>query len=362
VSGGRYAVILAGGRGERFWPSSTAKKPKQILALVGTRPLVALAAERLRGVVPAGNVYLVTNADLAPAVRSAVRGLVPAANVIGEPVGRDTGAAVALGAALVKARDPAGVFAVLPADHLIRDGKRFRATLSECFREAASRDVLVTIGIQPTGPATGYGYIRAGPALKGRGRIRLHRAQRFVEKPVLAVARRYLASGRYFWNSGLFVWSVPVLEKALRRHAPGLARLLDHVSPAIGGSGFARVLRRAYARLERISIDYALMEKAGNVVMARGDFDWDDLGSWSALGRHVGVDSAGNAVLGRLVALDARDNIVVSGGRVAALLGVTGLVVVATPKAVLVCARERAEDVKALVRHLARAGRYGGVL
>lgn len=356
-----HAVILAGGRGERFWPLSTARRPKQLLRLVGTKPLLTLAFERLRGLVPPDRIYVITNKDLAAATRRALP-RVPARNIIGEPVGRDTAAALAVGCALVSARDPDGVFCVLTADHVIGDLPRFRQTLRASLDLAEHENVLITIGIEPRSPSTGYGYIDAPARCAARAGIRFRNVRRFVEKPDLATARRYCRSGRFFWNSGMFIWSARSLERAFAKHRPALARLIRELGPLAGTTGFDRTLRRRYAGLEKISIDYAVMEKARNIVMAEGTFAWDDLGSWSALEGHVPPDRRGNLVLGSCEALASEGNVVVSQDRLTALIGIRDLIVVQAPGVTLVCPRERAQDVKKLVEQLRAGGRHAGVL
>ncbi len=355
-----YAVILAGGKGERFWPASTSRKPKQLLALAGGKPLLVQAVERLRGLIPPERVFIITNRDFVPAIRRDVR--LPRKNIVGEPVGRDTAAAIAVGAALVKARDPAASFCVLTADHIIGDLAVFRQTLRACLARAGENDVLITVGIRPTEPSTGYGYIETtGPAVRDGG-VRFLSARRFVEKPDAAKARRYCAAGRFYWNSGMFVWSVGAFETALLRHRPALAALMTRLGRVAGTRRFDRALEREYGRIEKISIDYALMEKSRNIVMAVGEFAWDDVGSWPALDHHLPKDAAGNVALGRVETLDSSDNVVVSRDRLTALLGVRGLVVVHAGPVTMICPRERAQDVKKLVEKLRADGRYGKVL
>jgi mannose-1-phosphate guanylyltransferase len=355
-----YAVILAGGRGERFWPMSTSRHPKQLLALAGGKPLLVQAVERLRGLVPPDRIFIITNRDFVPAMRRAVR--LPKRNIVGEPIGRDTAAAIAAGAALVKARDPRAVFCVLTADHVIGDLGLFRRTLRACLERAERDDVLITVGIRPTEPSTGFGYIETkGPGKSGQG-VRFLPARRFVEKPDLTKATRYCASGRFFWNSGMFVWSVRAFETALTRHRPSLATLMRRLRRAAGTDRFAATLEREYRGIEKISIDYALMEKARNILMAVGEFAWDDVGSWPALDRHLPRDASGNVAVGRVEALDSFDNVIVSKDRLTALLGVSGLVVVHAGFVTMICPRDRAQDVKKLVEKVKADGRYGKVL
>jgi mannose-1-phosphate guanylyltransferase len=352
---------MAGGKGERFWPLSTERRPKQMLALAGDRPLLAAAVERLRGVIPKSRILVVTGASLLRAARQAVPGL-PGENLIGEPVGRDTAAACALGTAIVGSRDPEGVVCVLTADHVIGDEPRFRDALRAAVAVADVGRDIVTFGIRPRFPSTGFGYIETGRRIGSVRGVRFARALRFVEKPDTATAARYVASGRYLWNSGMFIWKVGCFMDALERHAPALRRMAGRLAAAAGGAGFGRLLRREYGRIGRISVDYAVMEKSANIVTAAGDFGWDDVGSWSALAAYLPRDGSGNAVSGRCETVDAAGNVVLSGGRLTALVGVRDLVVVQAAGATLVCGKDRAEDVKKMVRLLREKGGYGGLL
>lgn len=356
-----YAVVLAGGRGERFWPLSTKKQPKQFLALVGGQPLLAQAVDRLQGLIPPDRILVVTSREGQPAACQACP-ILPTDNIIGEPVGRDSAAAVVLGGALIKARDPNAVFCVLPADQVVDDAAAFRCTLAECLARAGAEDALVIIGIPPTEPSTAFGYIEAGEHAGQSHGVIFRRARRFVEKPDSPKARAFCESGNYFWNSGIFVWSVRVLQSALEVHQPALARLLTTWAASASQPDFPAMLEREYTYLERISIDYALMEKAERVTMAEGLFRWDDIGSWTALEKYLMHDAQGNALQGTVECLDAGKNIVLAGNRLTALVGVRDLIVVQADKATLVCAKEKAQDVKKLVEQLNKTGCYDQVL
>ncbi len=352
-----YAVILAGGRGERFWPLSTSKRPKQLVSLVGDETLLAQAVNRLDGLIPPERVFVITNADLVEASREAAPAL-PPENVIGEPIGRDTAAAVALAAALVGAKSEAASFCILTADHIMGDLEVYRASLRESLRLAQNQDVLITIGITPTEPSSGYGYIETGDPAEVCEGIRFFHAKRFVEKPDRETAAGYLKSGKYYWNSGMFVWSVRSLYTALQSHRPPLADLIDDLKPVIGTPQFADRLAEAYAGLEKISIDYAVMEKANNILMVQGTFAWDDVGAWPALENHFERNVDGNVVIGDCQSVDAAGNIVFSKDRLTALIGVTDLVVVQTDGVTLICPRDRAQDVKRMVEKLRQTGRH----
>jgi mannose-1-phosphate guanylyltransferase len=261
----RYVVIMAGGKGERFWPQSRLKRPKQLLPIVGDSPLLTQTVDRLAGLVPPQNVFIITNEEQAAAVAEACP-QVPAAQIVAEPEGRDTAAAVGLGALLVRRRAADASFAVLPADHVIHDSEGFRRVMRAAFEAAESQEALVTVGIEPSFPATGYGYIQRGEAVATFDGLPVHGVRRFVEKPDEATARGYVNSGDYFWNAGMFIWRAPVVCAALERHAPGLWQGLLAIDAALSaGTPLAEALRAHYPTLKKISVDYALMEKADNV-------------------------------------------------------------------------------------------------
>mgnify|MGYP003588473360 CR=1 FL=1 len=356
-----YAVILAGGSGERFWPMSTSRRPKQFLTIPSGKPLIRAAVERIKGLIPQNHIFIITRRDLVGLTRRAIPGF-PAGNIIGEPCGRDTAAAVALGAAIVKKRNPEAAFCVLTADQVIGNRAEFIKTLREAFRLAFSGDCLVTIGIKPDYPSTGFGYIEAGAALGRRSGTSAFKVRRFVEKPDQKTAMKYFSKRSFYWNSGMFIWGVSSIEKAIAAHRPPLMRLIGSVANAAGSGAFQRALKKEYAKLEKISIDYAILEKARNIVMVGGSFDWDDVGSWSALEKHCRKDSHGNIMLGQAAALDAGGNIAVAEDGMIAMVGVRDLVVVRSGAATLVCARDRVQDVKKIVALLKNSGKYKGLV
>lgn len=347
-----YVVILAGGSGERFWPLSTRARPKQFISLFGGRPLLSLAVERLQGLVPNDRIFIITAERLVEDTAAAAWN-VPRVNIIGEPCKRDTAPAIAVACGIVRQRDAEGVVCILTADQLMSDVETFRLTLADAIKVAARQEAIVTIGIPPTHAATGFGYIEAGEALETRTVTLFNKAKRFVEKPDEYTAARYLESERYYWNSGMFIWRTDVMLKALNEHAPDLGRLCEAVSAAESGEETQAVLCRTYPSLRAISIDYAVMEHAGNIVMARGQFGWDDVGSWPSVAGHFSADLAGNVIIGSCEQRESKNNIVVSENRLTALIGVSGLVVVHSDNATLICPKERSEEVKKLIRRIA---------
>jgi len=357
----RYAVIMAGGKGERFWPLSTSKRPKQVLSLVGGRPMLAQAVERLAGFIPPERVIVITNASLVDVSREAAPEL-PPENIIGEPVGRDTAAACALGAAIVKARCENGSFCILTADHVIKDIPLFQQTLDEGFALAESGANLVTIGIRPQFPSTGFGYIECGDKVATEGEIPFFKAERFVEKPDADTAQGYLDAGNFFWNSGMFIWSADTLLNAVGEFEPPLLAMAKAMQSVADTAAFDERLAGEYGKLEKISIDYAVMEKADNIVTATGAFGWFEVGSGPALEDHFERDDDANVLVGNCEVLDGSGNVVVSDDHLTALIGVDNLVVVQAENVTMVCAKERAQDVKAMVQKLNAAGGYESVL
>ncbi|NLB54310.1 MAG: mannose-1-phosphate guanylyltransferase, partial [Lentisphaerae bacterium] len=264
--------------------------------------------------------------------------------------------------ALVKKCDSDAVFCVTTADHVIGREDSFIQTISDCACLATSEDVLITMGIQPVFPSTGFGYIEVGDKWECDLKTRFYSAIRFVEKPDRQTATEYMESGSFFWNSGMFVWSVAALESALLAHTPNLKEMMDRLMPTIGTPGFGEALANEYEQLERISIDYAVMEKADNIVMATGDFEWDDIGSWLAIENHFASDEHGNIKIGDCESIDAHRNIVMSEDGLVTLLGVDNLIVVRANNSVLICPKDRAQDVKQMVRLLAQKPKYRDLL
>lgn len=349
----RYIVIIAGGKGERFWPQSRAARPKQLLPIVGDSPLLTQTVERVKPIVPTENIYVITSALQEKGVRAVCSGL-PKANIIAEPEGRDTAAAVGLAAAIIGARDPTGVFAVLPADHVIHNRKKYQSDLNAAFTAAAAAPVMVTIGIAPTEPATGFGYVQRAKPWKTIRRKTVYTVKRFVEKPDLATAKKYLRAGTYFWNAGMFVWSVPVVENAIAKFAPELDAGLQLIRAALAkGRKLGPVMKKVYPTLQKISVDYALLEKSDNVVVLPSTFDWDDVGAWPAVARHYPPDAHGNVGRGLRMVEQGKGNIVFSAGEhLVVVVGADDLIVVHTADATLVCPKNKAEEIKAAVKRV----------
>ena len=343
-----YALILAGGSGERFWPLSRRNRPKQLLRLVSERTLLEETVARLEGFVPTERVLILTNIEQEKGVRDLLEGF-PKQNIIAEPAKRDTAAAVALGAGWVAARDHSATMLALPADHVIADRAAFQETMKTAAAAAEETGALITIGIKPTWGCPGFGYIEQGEPVRLRsdGKIAVHRVVRFREKPNVDLAESFLRKGNFRWNAGMFVWSVPTVLSEFNRHAPELA---DFISQVRSPKDLDKILHERFAKLPRISFDYAIMEKTEHVLVVEASFDWDDVGSWQAVAHYFKKDEHGNAANGALTALDSSDNIVFNDGETTiALLGVHNLIVVRTGDAILICHRHQAEKIKNLV-------------
>jgi mannose-1-phosphate guanylyltransferase len=359
----RFVIIMAGGKGERFWPVSRERTPKQLLSLLGGRSFLQHAVDRVLPLVPIKNVLVITNETQAPEVHKQLPKL-PKNNVIAEPLGRDTTAAVTLGAALVGARSTTGVMAVLPADHVIPEEKKFQQVLGDAFDLASRGQAIVTIGIKPTKPETGYGYIRVAEPLPPPQGVKAYkteffRAEQFVEKPDYDKALDYLNSGHYRWNAGMFIWSFVTITEGLQKHQPEMyAACQRWFKVANTPAKLNKVLAKEYPDLKKISIDYALMEHAHNVVVADGAFEWDDLGSWTALGRHLKADPEGNCAVADFIHVDAARNIIYDARTKArrtpiAVVGLRDSILVQTDDATLLAHKSQAQKVKELVKRLA---------
>jgi mannose-1-phosphate guanylyltransferase len=346
-----YALILAGGSGERFWPLSRRHRPKQLLRLVSERTLLEETIARLDGLVPPERILILTNVEQEKSVRDLLKHF-PKENIVAEPAKRDTAAAVALGAGWVAARDHAATMLVLPADHVIADREAFQQTIKTAATAAQETGSLVTIGIKPTWACPGFGYIEQGDAVRLQKGIKtaVHRVIRFREKPNMDLAESFLRKGNFRWNAGMFVWSVPTVLTEFNRHAPELA---DFISQVRSPKNLDKILQERFANLPKISFDYAIMEKADRVLVVEASFDWDDVGSWQAVARYFKKDAHGNAANKAVTAVDSSENIIFNDGETTiALLGVRNLIVVRTGDAILICHRHEAERIKNLVAQL----------
>jgi mannose-1-phosphate guanylyltransferase len=344
----RYALILAGGSGQRFWPVSRDALPKQLLKLFGDKTLLELTVERLEGLVPKSNILVLTNTQQEATVRQLLPDL-PKENIIAEPEKRDTAPAIALGVGWIAARAPGATMMVLPADHLIQDKAAFQQVLLNSMKTAEANGALVTIGIKPTWPCPSYGYVERGKraTITGVKDAAVFEVTRFREKPNPDLAEHFIAQGNFSWNAGMFIWTLPSIFSELTRHCPELA---DFVSEVRNSKDFDATVKKQFAKLPKLSIDYALMERASRVLNIEATFDWDDVGNWTSVGRYLKEDSDGNQHNCALSQHEAAHNIVFSQtGQHVALLGVQDLIVVAAKDGLLVASRSQAESIKKLV-------------
>ena len=353
-----YPVILAGGRGTRFWPLSRKKRAKQLLALDGHETMIQQTVSRLLPLAAGEQCWVITNQDLRAEILRQLPKLRPA-QIIAEPIGRSTAPAIGLAAFILEHIDPGAVLGLFPADHVVLNQERFRSLVSEAIAIASAGENIVVLGIQPSRAETGYGYIEAGSLASGNAR----RVRRFTEKPNAEQAAEFLRSGDFFWNSGMFIWSARTLTNALLEHLPKTAELLKKIADEWGSRKFAATLGRLYRRCEDISVDYAILEprsakgdQASNIFCLRADIGWNDLGSWTALYEHklaLETPPDGNLISGEgIFTLHASGNFVHAPDKFVAIVGVNDVVVVETPDAVLVTRRESAQDVGKVVKYL----------
>lgn len=346
-----YAVIMAGGRGERFWPQSRSCRPKQFLQLLGEGTMIEQTVERLKPLLPAEHILVLTNCEYVDTVRMLLPSL-PGENIIGEPAARDTAPCAALAAGIVKARGGEdAVMILLPADHVIERANDLVSVLADITDFLERRpEWICTIGVRPTEPATAYGYIRCGELLEQAGETRLCRSLGFREKPDFATAEEFLKAGNYRWNCGMFLFRIKAFELELKRQCPELADMLGQICELSRSGKLAEVLPELFCRQEKLSIDYAVMEKAEHMAVAECRFDWDDIGSWTALRNHLTADSDGNVATGLFAEIDSH-NLIVSGrpDHLIAAIGVDDLVIVSTSDATLVCHAGQAQRIKELL-------------
>ena len=354
----RYVVIMAGGQSTRFWPLSRRRRPKQFLSIRNHRSLLQETAQRLLPLCTWRRLLVVTNAEYVDEVRRQLPRLA-ARQILAEPDGRNTAACLALAAEWIATRGGDALMVVAPADHLIDDAPALRRTLQDACDVAVRHDALVTIGVRPTAPETGYGYVEVGERL-GRVPAGSFRVKRFHEKPSAARARRYVGGGRHLWNSGMFVWKASVFRAALEQSLPELRRGLDGVWR---GSNPAARLRRIYRRLPAVSVDAGVLQPISRrrgarapLAVIRARFGWLDVGSWAAMPAVWGHDARGNAARGRVLAIAARANVVYAPDRLVALVGVRDLIVVETADALLICRRDDAQAVRHVATELRRRG------
>ncbi|MFQ6616245.1 MAG: mannose-1-phosphate guanylyltransferase [Fidelibacterota bacterium] len=350
-----HAVIMAGGRGTRFWPLSRNSRPKQLLNIIGERSMLQMTVDRLRKIDFVKGTYIITGEDLADHVVDGIEG-VPPEHVIVEPSGKNTAPCIGLAIHHIVKNDGASVVGVFPSDHLIVGHRIFARTLETARDLAQSQDVLVTIGITPSSPHTGYGYIqfdKRHELVEGRA----YKVKTFAEKPTRSVAEKFLKSGDFLWNSGIFVWQASTYLEAMERHLPEHHEILGQIGGAIGSKEYEDTLESRWELLRPESVDYGILEKADNICVVKTSFEWSDVGSWNSYYELLTKNGEGNVLKGDVLVLDSRNNLIHSNGRMTAVVGLENVVVINVEDATLVARMDRVEDVKKIVTLLKKAGR-----
>jgi mannose-1-phosphate guanylyltransferase len=350
-----YAVIMAGGVGSRFWPQSRERSPKQVLRIVGSGSLISNTIARIQPLVQSDKVLVVTNKLQKDIIHQQVPS-VPLQNVLTEPLGRNTAPCIGLAAKWISRKDPNAIMIILPADHIIRNTEEFLLVLQRAVHVAQVSDSLVTIGIKPTHPETGYGYIQFEDSSEKNPYAAdgIYCVKTFAEKPNLETAEKFLKSGDFLWNSGMFIWKASVILREIEKHIPELGEQLTKLEQAFDTETYQAALEHVYGVIRSISIDYGVMEKASKVFVARGDFGWSDVGSWDEVVRLTPIDGDGNALRGTVIAKDSHRNYIDAGNKVVATIGIEDVIVVVTDDAVLICKKGKSQDVKEVVDYLRR--------
>lgn len=343
-----FVVIMAGGIGSRFWPRSKEKKPKQLLRIFGEHTMIQDTVRRLDGLVKPENILVITNKVQKPRVKAQLP-QIPEINIIDEPFGKNTAACIGLASILVKAKNPEAVTVILPSDHLIKEHDEFRKCLLNAAEYANKSKGLVTIGITPTRPETGYGYIQFDDDEIEQN---IYKVLTFAEKPNLATARQFVESGDFLWNAGIFVWRVDVILEEIKNYLPDLHEGLLKLEQFIGKPDFEEQLTNVYGQLKSISIDYGVMEKSRRVYLTKADFYWNDVGSWEAVYEVAEKNEDGNAIAGESYTLNTFDSYIFAPKKFVATIGVSNLIVIDTEEALLICHRNNAQDVREIVDYL----------
>ncbi|HAV14977.1 MAG TPA: hypothetical protein DCX25_01485 [Candidatus Pacebacteria bacterium] len=353
-----YALILAGGGGTRLWPKSREKTPKQFLKLGAEKTLLRATAERVQKLADWDHIYVITNITQLKDVQRELPE-VSKAHIICEPQKRETAMAMAVGSLVIQQRDPDAVIMNFASDHIVQDVEEFVRVMHTAASTAEDPNVMVTVGISPTFAHTGLGYIRIGKELRKTNRLPVFHVDSFTEKPNFATAKAFLATGKYFWNANNYVWSCKSLEAAFLKHAPKIADALDELRKHVGKSSWDQALEKAYDSVESISIDYAISEKADNLVLIPGDFGWNDIGDWKVVYDLGKKDPDGNVILqdnenhnGEIITHEARENLVSVNGRLVALVDIENMIVIDTPEILLIMPKAKSQDVKEIVERL----------
>ncbi len=355
-----HCLIMAGGSGTRFWPQSRKHRPKQLLNIVGEKTMIRATVDRVSPVIPFDRILIVTGGSHEDKIRAQLPEIATT-SIVAEPFGRNTAPCIALAAYKLRKIDPDGVMAALPADHLIGKENDFVKALESAYHIAYQTEQLITFGIVPDRPETGYGYIQTGEIVSEKDGLKAFKVIRFVEKPELKTAQSYLARGDYLWNSGMFVWKISTIVAAFERYLPAISRAMEKIEADLNTEREAETVNRLYEELPDISIDYGIMERSDDVLVIPVDVGWNDVGSWTSLQDVWNTDENGNAIKGETLSLRSSGCVVSSPLKLTALVGVQDLIVVDTPDAILVCRKDSAQDIKQLQILLKERG-YQGLL
>lgn len=349
-----YCVIMAGGRGTRFWPLSRASRPKQLLKMIGDRSMIQMTVDRLRKIKFVKGIMIIAGPDLVARIKDEIEGI-PGENIIIEPSGKNTAPCIGLAAYHLSTQDPDTIMGVFPADHIIVGHKAFSGALSTARDLAASQNALVTIGVVPSSPHTGYGYIqfdRKNELLEGKA----YKVKTFAEKPTQSAAKRFLRSGDFLWNSGMFVWKASTYLEAMQSLMPEQYEILREVGESVGSKNYQSTLDARWEFLAPQSVDYGILEKAKNIYVVRSEFEWSDVGSWNSFYEMLPKNGDGNVIRGDALVLDAKNNLIHSNSKMTAIVGMENIVVVNTDDATLILPRDRVEEVKKIVNLLQKSG------
>ena len=348
-----YCLIMAGGSGTRFWPRSRVNKPKQYLNIFGNQSLIQESVQRFANFIPNDSIYIVSAKNQRVVLEEQTRNI-PKENLIYEPLGKNTLPAIGLAALFIDRKDPEGILIVSPSDHLIQNNDLFKETIESAVLIAEEKGGIVTIGIAPTFPATGYGYVQIADQIHIGQPIKAYTVDKFVEKPNLPLAKSYLQSGGYFWNSGIFVFRVSDLLQSVQEFAPALYDDLMLIKEHIGTDDYEDALNKIYSKVESISIDFGILEKANNVFLVQGNFVWNDLGSWEEVYKYDQKDENLNACIGEVIFLDTQKSYVYAAESLVAVVGLEDVIVVQEGKRILVCRRDHAEEIKQVVNEISK--------
>jgi len=348
-----YCLIMAGGSGTRFWPRSRVKKPKQYLSIFGNQSLIQESVIRFANFIPEESIFIVSAKSQKEVLEEQTKNI-PKENLIYEPLGKNTLPAIGLAALFIDRKDPEGILIVSPSDHLIQNNDLFKKTIESAVLIADEKGGIVTIGIAPTFPATGYGYVQIADEINIGQAIKSYAVDKFVEKPNLILAISYLKNGGYFWNSGIFVFKVSVLLRSIQKFAPALYDDLMLIREHIGTDNYEDALNKIYSKVESISIDFGILEKANNVFLVRGDFVWNDLGSWEEVYKYDKKDENLNAGVGEVIFLDTKKSYVYAPESLVAVVGLEDVIVVQEGNTILVCRRDHAEEIKQVVNEISK--------